>query len=228
MFIVNGNGVTSIGNAIHVASSTAAANFHINGILNASSTSFFSGLASLSSGLISTASSTFTANLQIDKLFASTTLQIPYAAQPTIVLAGMAIDTTSGFLLSATSSVDVPVVYARPVKRLYSFSIASTTINAGGFTTTDTLPFPADSDAYVVYYVHCNVWGGTSITIQLTDSNSTNDTNTVVCNTATSTERAITTNNSWTAGEGMTLQITAVSGTPNRLNVSVFGSITRD
>ena len=96
-------------------------------------------------GLISNASSTISQNLQVDKLFASTTLQIPYAAQPTIVLAGLALDTTSGFLLSATSSVDVSVVYARPEKRLYSFVVASTTLNAGGFSSGNYMALPTEA-----------------------------------------------------------------------------------
>jgi hypothetical protein len=158
---------------------------------------------------------------------AANSLTIPQGTNPTVNAVGeLALDTTDGQLLSATSTN--PVVMARAVKRLYSFSVSSTTDPFfTGFSSGKTIGLPAETDGYTVYYVMCNVWGGTSIDINFTDTG-TSDTNAVTCTSATSTQRAIVTNNTWTAGEGMSVETGTVSGTPDKLFISVYGVWTRE
>lgn len=147
-------------------------------------------------------------------------LLIPNAANPTVTTLGyMALDTTNNELLMATSTTGGAVVYAKEIKQLYSFVLAST---SPAFKNGETLPLPSKEQGFTVYYIQCNVWGGTSVASNLTDSTN-NDATSVTCDTTTSTQRAVVTNNVFTTGEGTSLEIGAITGTPNYLLMSVWG-----
>jgi len=157
---------------------------------------------------------------------AAGTFVLPNGTAPTIDAVGeIGLDTTDNQLIVATSTLPVGVIRTRA--RLYSFSIASTTLSLSGFAAGQIMPLSPETDGFTMWFAQCNVWAGTSVTINFTDA-SGNDTNSLTCDTATSTQRIITTNNVFTAGEGTSMEISAMSGVVNRLNVSVFGVFSRE
>ena len=189
------------------------------GSLNATSTATSSGLLGGWSIL----------RLLTDSVEATSSLKIPIGTGISLSVSGqLAIDTSDqgGQLVGATSTASV--VFGRGQKRLYSFTVASTSLPFGGagFTTGKTIPFPPETDGFTVNNIQCSVWGGTSIVINLTDSTG-GDTNQVTCSTtSTSTVQQITTGKVFTAGEGTALETSTVTGEVNYLTVSVFGTIT--
>src|SRR3990167_442303 len=157
---------------------------------------------------------------------AAGTFVLPNGTAPVVDAVGeIGLDTTDNQLIVATSTLPVGVI--RTKVRLYGYSVASTTLSLSGFVAGQIMPLSPETDGFTMYYAQCNVWAGTSVTINFTDAGG-NDTNSLVCDTATSTQRIITTNNNFTAGEGTSMEISAVSGTVNRLNVSIFGVWTRE
>ena len=157
---------------------------------------------------------------------AAGTFVLPNGTNPTTDDVGeISLDTTDNQLIVATSTLPVGVIRTRA--RLYGFSIASTTLSLSGFVAGQIMPLSPETDGFTMWFAQCNVWAGTSVTINFTDA-AGNDTNSLTCDTATSTQRIITTNNVFTAGEGTSMEISAVSGVVNRLNVSVFGVFSRE
>ncbi len=168
-------------------------------------------------------------------LVATSTLLIPFGVNVTVTNVGsLGLDTTTGQLLIATSTAGqagaaTAVIRTSPV-RLFAFRVASTSVPFGAdFVTGRTLGMPAEVTPFKVTHIQCFVFGGTSIVINLTHDNGASDTNTITCTTtSTSTRLTINSNNTWTAGEGISMESGAVSGSPSELYVSVFGEWTRD
>lgn len=161
----------------------------------------------------------------------ATSFEIPNGASNSLDAIGeIALDTTGSQLVIATSTTGTTgAVFAREVQRIYSGSIPSSTAPffGRGFVTGESIPLPPETDGFTVQYIQCNVWGGTSAVINLTDATG-NDTNTVTCDTATSTQRSLSSNNTFTAGEGTSIETGTVTGVPQWLNVSLFGIWTRE
>ena len=156
-----------------------------------------------------------------------TFLQIPGGTNPTVDDAReIALDTTDAQLKLATSTLSGEFVAARAVKRIYSFRVSSSSAPFySGFASGLKVGLPAEIDGFEAYHVMCNVWGGTSVDINLTDTGA-NDTNTVTCGSATSTVYRLTTNTVFTAGEGTSIEFGTISGVPDYLSISIFGVIT--
>lgn len=177
-----------------------------------------------------TASSTFGGNaVQIGQggvlssaAIVMNTLIIPNGTNPSASTTGaIFLDTNRNMLGVATSSNNAAYLRTSPV-RLFSFRVASTTT---GVLSAGTLGLPSEFDPYRVEFIQCYVYGGTSEVISLIHSGGGTQTNTVTClTTSTSTKLAITSNNTWSAGQGAGLLYGTVSGTVSELYVSIFGS----
>ena len=172
-----------------------------------------------------TATSTLTLNFGI---LPDGSLRIPVGANPTVTTEGrIALDTTDYQLLIATGTAPaaVPVVYARDVKRLYSFTVG--TSSAAALIDTSTIGLPTERDGYRIYYARCWTWGGTSVVIS-TVGDDAGVSNTVTCTTASTTDQAFVLNNTFTAGEGVDGRIGAVTGSVYKLGIAFYGVITRE
>lgn len=156
----------------------------------------------------------------------ATSIEIVNGSAPTVDAIGeIALDTTDNQLLIATSTnASFPAVI--PLKGKIRFKVASTTEPFfSGFTTGKLIGLPPDSDGYTVTHITCSVWGGTSIVVNVTDG--ANDSNTATCGTATSTV-AFTSNNTFTANEGASVETGTVTGAPNALYVNLTTQTTRE
>jgi len=167
------------------------------------------------------ATSTLILNLAVDP---SGTLRVPFNASPTMVPGNLALDTTDNQLIMATGTPGA-VVYARDVKRLYSFTVGTTTA-----TTIDPnkIPLPTEKDGMTILYARCWVWGGTSVVISIADE-SNNVTSNVTCTTASTTDQQFgSANRTFTAGEGAEVRIGTITGTVYKLGVALYGVITSE
>jgi hypothetical protein len=188
------------------------------------SDNYTSGTLTFDSGTTLTMSGTLNGGGTID-FGGATSLEIPNGTGPTVNATGeIALDTTDNQLLVATSTTGGGVVYSRAVKRLYGFTVGTTTA-----TTIDPniIPLPSETDGYTAYHVQCWVWGGTSVAITMQDGDA-NATNSITCTTASTTQHALVTNNTFTAGEGAQINIGTISGSVYKLGVAIYGIITRE
>ncbi len=148
-------------------------------------------------------------------------LEIPNGASPTVNSVGeIALDTTSNFLLIATSTTPVVV---RTTEEIFAFTLASTSpefFNGGS------LPVPPEIDAYTVTSYSCYATAGTSVVLTPTDGSNAMDA--ITCTTSLTTDTAISQNSSVTAGELMSMSIGAVTGSVDYVSFSAFGTWERD
>ena len=148
----------------------------------------------------------------------ATSLEIPNGTAPTVNAVGeIALDTTSGNLVLATSTNATSVVFGGATTTLYAFSIASTSPD---FASGGIIEMPAHWLPQTAIGVICDADAGTSVVINLSDG--TNDTNTVTC-TTTETQFAFTSNNSWTAYENIRLEVGTVTGSVDYLKMRFIG-----
>src|SRR3990167_1254669 len=187
----------------------------------ASSTNLFSSVFNFGSSLFTLISNTFT-GLGIWDLGGATSLEIPNGTGPTLNAIGqLAWDTTSGNLAVSTSTTG-HVVIGSATTTLYAFAVSSTSPDflSGGI-----IELPSHFLPQVVTGVICDSDAGTSVVVNLSDG--TNDTNTATC-TTTSTQFPITTNNTFTAYEGIRLEVGTITGTVDRLSLRFIGYRTSD
>ncbi len=148
-------------------------------------------------------------------------LELPNGTGPTVDAVGeIALDTTSGNVIIATSSV--PFVIGSASSTLYAFSVSSTSPDfiSGGI-----IDLPAHPLKQQAVAIMCHVDAGTSAQIFLSDG--TNDTNTLTCTTTRNTY-PLTANNIWTANEAIRLEVGTISGTPDYVIIRVLGFRTSD
>ena len=147
----------------------------------------------------------------------STTFAIVPAASPTLGGAGrFGFDNTSNNFIMA-SSTEGHFVVGSATTSLYAFAVSSTSPD---FVSGGIIEMPSHFLAQVVTAVICDVDAGTSVVINLSDG--TNDTNAVTC-TTTSTQFALTSNNTFTAYEGIRLEVGTVTGTVDRVSMRFIG-----
>lgn len=177
-----------------------------------------------------TSSASFYSNLlqsltaRFTDVTATGTLTIPNGATPVVsVIGGVAVDTTDGDLLFATSTNASYPAVVRSQPPLFRFKVGSTT-QAYASTSMD---IPTDIRGFTVTGVSCYVEGGTSVAITLTDA-SANSTNSVTCSTTRPTTiTAFTSNNLWTAGERIGVVWGTKTGTVDYVNITLYGHWTR-
>ena len=207
----NANAIyTALAASLGVGTSTPSTNLSVQGNALISGTSTV-GILRATSSLIF--------NLAIDP---DGSLRIPFGAAPVTTTAGrLALDTTDNQLLLSTSTTGNGAVFGRVPTLLYAGRVSAPT--------TTVIGLGVEKDGFTAYFVLCSVWGGTSVGFNLTDDGGDNDTNTVTCNTTTSTQRALVgVNNTWTAAEGASIELSAVTGIVDFLHYSIWGVITRE
>lgn len=156
----------------------------------------------------------------------ATSFEIPNGTAPTINATGtIALDTTDNQLVVGTSTTGAVV---RLIDRIGGFSISSTTYPyVSGFTSGVAIPFVMERDGYVVTEIHCDIDGGTSIVVNF--DNGSGNTSTVTCDTDGASVTGLNSNNVVTAGSvSASIETGTVTGSPDRLRVSVFGYWVRE
>ena len=158
----------------------------------------------------------------------ATSFEIMNGSNPTVDAIGeIALDTTSGQLLFATSTNASYPGVLRSVRPIMSARVGSTSAPFfSGFVTGKVIGLPPQKDGFTAVSITCSVWGGTSIVVSIADG-SGNNSNTGTCSTATSTFN-VNSNGLFTALEGVELRTSTVTGAPDFLYFVVNGSITRD
>src|SRR3989344_5850442 len=109
-----------LGGGTFTGSTTVAGNFHVSGVLNASSTLLANGLSTLTGGFISSASSTIAGSLQI-----SGPIQASSSATIANTLGVSGLSTLAGFISTASSTISNSLQLAGPLS-------ASSTLTVGG------------------------------------------------------------------------------------------------
>jgi len=147
-------------------------------------------------------------------------LNIPNGTAPTAdEAADIAFDTTSNNLVIATTTAqDDQIAFASATSTLYSFVLASTSVD---FVSGGSIPLPSHWFEQFAIGVICQVETGTSVVINLSDTG-TNDTNAVTC-TTTITQFEFTTNQTFTANEAVRLELGTVTGSVDYLTIRVVG-----
>ena len=156
-------------------------------------------------------------------------LEIPNGASPTVDAIGeIALDQTSNFLLIATSTNASYPAVIRTTERLYSFNVASTTLDWN--ITSPLTVLPPEIDGFTITGVMCQTdVAGTRVDLIISDSGSTNDVGTVGCGSNRPTSATSTSQNTvFTAGEHIQAEYANKEGVINNLSVSIFGTWTRD
>lgn len=154
----------------------------------------------------------------------SSSLQIPRGTAPVVDAIGeWAFDTSDNQLVIATSTDAAWPGVVRTNDRLFGAKFASTSM---AYASTSVVFIP-EKDGFTVTSISCKVEGGTSVVINLSDANGTNDTNAITCTTA-NTNYAITSNYTWTAGEELRMEWGTKTGVIDYVNVSIFGTWTRE
>jgi hypothetical protein len=135
--------------------------------------------------------------------------------------ASLAFDTTSGNLILGTTTAPAAdhVVVGSATSTMAWFAMASTSPNfvSGGHMDVEASPLPI-----VVTGVICHVDGGTSVVVNISNVAGSSDSNTFTC-TTTSTQFAITSNNSFAAYAAWRAEIGTVTGSPNYLHLRFIG-----
>ena len=195
------------------------------------SDSYTSGTLTFSGGTtLDTSAATLTVGTVTGAIDAggATSLEIVNGASPTVNAVGeIAIDTTSGNLIAATSTNSTATVLASATSTLYAFTLASTSpemIAIGGSLAGD-VELPTHFLPQVITGVICKVVAGTSIAINISDG--TNDSNSVTC-TTTETQYKFTSNFTFTAYETVQLETATLSGAVDYLVVRLIGYRTSD
>jgi len=147
-----------------------------------------------------------------------TSFEIINGTAPVVDTAGeIALDTTDNQLLVADSG-NTAFVASRKVNRIMSFALGST---SPAFVSSGTKQLPIELDGYTVTAIRCNVEGGTSKAITLFGE-------TITClTTSTSDDGAISSATSAAAALN-TVTFGATSGSVNYVNISIFGTWTRE
>lgn len=193
-----------------------------NGRVGIGTTTPGSILSVQSVGNFAAASSTLYSSLLAPDIIATSTFTLPFASSLIIDKQGMlGLDTDGGGqLVSATSTGATPVVFAGAVKALWGATIPNPA------TASSTIGLPTKPYPITATHIMCSVFGGTNVVIDLIDS-AGNNTNDITCTeTSTTTEQALTTNNTFTRGEGGSVRIISTSGNPGQINFSVVGTQT--
>lgn len=188
----------------------------------ASSTNLFASVFTFGSNILSLAANTITAGANAVIDFASAiSLRIPTNSAPTFSAEGqIALDNTSDNLVFSTSTAATSgVVFGSATTSLYSFAMASTSADwvSGGV-----VELPAHHLAQVATAIICKVDGGTSVVINLSDIGGTSDTNAITC-TTTSTQFALTSNQSFAAYAPPRLELGTITGSADRISIRVLG-----
>ena len=180
---------------------------------NASSTTMFGGN-------LGYFSSTTIGRMNIGDLFATSSLQIPNGTAPTVDATGeIAVDTTSDQLIyyGASSKRVIP-----PFQRL-GFTYATTSWNA-----TTTLYLGPAFLATTVNYMYCETDVGT-VRVRLYDGTNTALAGTNIQNASTTiTKFTLDTNNTFTAGESMRVDLGTPATSPTRIACSIGYTATAD
>lgn len=93
-------------------------------------------------------------------------------------------------------------------------------------TASTTLALPRKPWAVSASHMTCSVWSGTNAVVRLRDDDG-NTTNSITCTTtSTTTEQTLTSGNTFTKYEGLSLEIVSTSGGPDQLNLVITGTTT--
>jgi len=164
----------------------------------------------------------FTGDLTVSgKATLDNALEIPNGSAPVVDAIGeIAFDTTDNqFLISTNTLATFPAVFG--MERFGGGTIASTSeefFNGGS------LPFVTHRDAFRIKEIFCHTEvAGTSVVINVSNTGGTNDTETLTCDTNGAEDLDITTNNSISAGASTTIEIGTITGSPDYVNLSVWG-----
>lgn len=148
-------------------------------------------------------------------------LVIPTGTNPTTDASGeLAFDTTDNQIVINNGTTDLVIPTQQ---KIISFTVASTSVE---FVSGGVIPFPPQRDAFALTEFACYVDGGTSVVVNLSDG--TNDTETITCGTTLTTDTDVATNDTFTAGELGEVQIGTITGTPDYLTFTAYGTITRE
>lgn len=150
----------------------------------------------------------------------ATSLEIPNGTGPTINAVGqIALDTSSGNLILATSTDATSVVIGGATTTLYAFSIAS---SSPDFLSGGIQYLPAHFLQQHAIAIICQVDAGTSQVINLSNEAGSSDTNAITC-TTTSTQYTFTTNRTFNAYAVPRLEFGTKTGTPDYLHIRIIG-----
>lgn len=148
-------------------------------------------------------------------------LEIPNGANPTTdTLGEIAFDTTDDQLIVDDGTTDYVF---RGEDVIFKVTIASTSPE---FVSGGVIPIPPEKDGFALTKFRCYVDGGTSIVVNLSDG--TNDTETITCATTLTSDDDVATNDTFTAGELAEIQIGTITGSPNYLSFTAYGTWTRE
>ena len=154
----------------------------------------------------------------------ATALEIPNGTGNTMSAIGqIAFDTTDNQLLIATSTDNYPAVFPTRIK-LFAGGLASTSPD---FVSGGIIPTSQQIDGFIVDSISCQVDGGTSVVINLSNAAGTTDSTTVTCDTDGQTETN-TANKVYPAGSFNRVELGTVTGAVDYLTYSVWGYITRE
>ena len=151
----------------------------------------------------------------------ATSFEIPNGTNPAVDTAGeIGLDTTAQDFLVASGTT--AVVYGRNIQKIVGVTIAS---SSAWYASSSLLQAPSDPSGFTGAWIYCYTDTATA-TIGLSDG--TNHTNQLTCGVGTNaTKGALTTNNTWTAGEKFYIRPGAYTGTPNQVTIGVWGTYTR-
>lgn len=216
-FAVGSSTATSfiINNSGKVGVSSTTPNYLLS--LNSGASAFSvdtGGVATTS--IINTVSTTINSIIQKAKFVLSLTL--PTGTAPTFTNVGdIAWDTTSGNLRVATSTAGATVAVGGATTTLYSYTASTTALVSGS-----TIGLPAHFLPQVAIAIICRVTSGTSFVINLSNEAGSSDTNAVTC-TTTTTQFALTTNNSFAAYAGARIEFGSKVGDVGDITLRVVG-----
>lgn len=154
----------------------------------------------------------------------SGSIEIATGTNPTVNATGeIALDTTNNDLIFATSTnASFPAVL-RSIEPIFRFKVASTSQAYAS----SSVQLPGDIRGFRVISITCNVEGGTSVEVKLTDGGRSLDTETVTCSIGVPATTAINTNATWAALDRVLLEWGTKTGAVDYVNITVNGVWTR-
>ena len=136
-----------LGGGTFTGSTTVAGNFHVSGVLNASSTLLANGLSTLTGGFISSASSTIAGSLQI-----SGPIQASSSATIANTLGVSGLSTLAGFISTASSTISNSLQLAGPLSASSTLQVSGNSVfygNLGIGTTSPSQLFSVQGNAFL-------------------------------------------------------------------------------
>ena len=108
---------------------------------------------------------------------------------------------------------------------LWKATVPSTSID---FISGGRLPLPKLRDGFKVSEIYCDVDSGTSVVINLSNRLGTTDSETVTCDADGASDTAIGTNPVYSSTSSQSLEFGTVTGSPDYLSFTIYGTYTRE